>query len=50
MAAVNANGSPPTLADLTKRLRALEEHVDRHSRVIKRAIEIAASYFQSDRA
>jgi hypothetical protein len=27
----------------------LEEHVDRHGRIIKRAIEIAASYFQSDR-
>ena len=50
VAAVDANGSPPALADLTKRLRALEEHVDRHGRVIKRAIEIAASYFQSDRA
>jgi hypothetical protein len=27
----------------------LEEQVDRHGRVIKRAIEIAAGYFQSDR-
>ena len=30
-----------------QRLSAVEENVDRHSRVIKRAIEIAANYFQS---
>jgi general secretion pathway protein A len=45
----DANGSVQAISELTKRFRALEENVDRHSRVIKRAIEIAASYFQRDR-
>jgi general secretion pathway protein A len=44
-----ANGSPQAISELTKRLNTVEENVDRHNRVIKRAIEIAASYFQSDR-
>jgi len=34
---------------IAERLRHLEESVDRHGRIIKRAIEIAASYFQSER-
>lgn len=45
----DANGSSRALSELTKRLRAVEENVDRHSRIIRRAIEIAASYFQSYR-
>jgi general secretion pathway protein A len=44
-----ANGSAQSISELTRRLRALEENVDRHGRVIKRAIEIATSYFQGDR-
>jgi hypothetical protein len=45
-----ANGKSETASQIGERLSALEEHVDRHGRVIKRAIEIAASYFQSDRS
>ena len=43
------NGKLTVGSHLEERLRALEENVNRHGRVIKRAIEIAASYFQSDR-
>jgi general secretion pathway protein A len=44
-----ANGSNDALSRIGERLAVLEENVQRHSRVIKRAIEIAASYFQSER-
>jgi hypothetical protein len=37
------------MTEVTKRLSALEENVNRHGRVIKRAIEIAATYFQVER-
>jgi hypothetical protein len=43
------NGRSEGVSQIAERVGALEEHVDRHGRVIKRAIEIAASYFQSDR-
>jgi general secretion pathway protein A len=44
------NGKAEPVAQIAQRVRALEESVDRQGRVIKRAIEIAASYFQSDRS
>ena len=44
------NGKSEPVAQIAQRVRALEESVDRQGRVIKRAIEIAASYFQSDRS
>jgi len=44
------NGKAEPVAQIEQRVRALEESVDRQGRVIKRAIEIAASYFQSDRS
>lgn len=44
-----ANGNTDALSRIAERLAVLEENVQRHSRVIKRAIEIAASYFQSER-
>jgi hypothetical protein len=37
------------ISEVVQRLGVLEQDVHRHGRVIKRAIEIAASYFQSDR-
>lgn len=47
------NGHAEAMAEVTKRLSALEKHlsalaesVDRHERVIKRAIEIARAFFQ----
>ena len=43
------NGKSEAVSQITERLSVLEEQVDRHGRVIKRAIEIAARYFQSDR-
>jgi general secretion pathway protein A len=43
------NGGSDAIGQVAKRLRVLEENVDRHARVIKRAIEIAASYFRSER-
>jgi putative secretion ATPase (PEP-CTERM system associated) len=42
-------GSDDTLTQITRRLGALEESVDKQGRVIKRAIEIAASYIQGER-
>jgi hypothetical protein len=36
-------------SNIAERVSALEDNVNRHSRVIKRAIEIAANYFQSER-
>ncbi len=49
ISAAGANGSNDALSRIAERLAVLEENVQRHSRVIKRAIEIAASYFQSER-
>ena len=34
------------LSQITQRLRVLEDQVEKHGRVIQRAIEIAAAYFQ----
>jgi hypothetical protein len=42
-------GKSETAAQVADRLGMLEEQVDRHGRVIKRAIEIATSYFQNER-
>jgi putative secretion ATPase (PEP-CTERM system associated) len=42
-------GSDDALTQITRRLGALEESVDKQGRVIKRAIEIAASYIQGER-
>jgi len=44
------NGGGETLSQITRRLGALEDCVEKHGRVIKRAIEIAASYLQSERS
>ena len=44
------NGKSEALSGIAQRVSALEESVYRHGRVIKRAIEIAASYFQSERS
>jgi hypothetical protein len=43
------DGKVEAISQVVQRLGALEQDVHRHGRVIKRAIEIAASYFQSDR-
>jgi hypothetical protein len=43
------NGRLDAISEVTKRLSALEENVSRHARIIKRAIEIAAAYFHSER-
>jgi hypothetical protein len=43
------NGRAEAMTEVTKRLSALEENINRHGRVIKRAIEIAAAYFQVER-
>jgi general secretion pathway protein A len=48
-AAGQPNGKSEAVSQIAERVSVLEEHVDRHGRIIKRAIEIAASYFQSDR-
>jgi putative secretion ATPase (PEP-CTERM system associated) len=42
-------GSDDALTQITRRLGVLEESVDKQGRVIKRAIEIAASYIQGER-
>ena len=42
------SGAGAGIAQITRRLDVLEDHVHRHGRVIKRAIEIAASYFQGE--
>ncbi|MBV8131634.1 MAG: AAA family ATPase [Alphaproteobacteria bacterium] len=42
-------GREEALSQLTRRLGVLEDSVHRHGRVIKRAIEIAASYLQGER-
>ncbi|HYZ40543.1 MAG TPA: XrtA/PEP-CTERM system-associated ATPase [Stellaceae bacterium] len=43
------NGRMDAISELTRRIAVLEENVYRHGRLIKRAIELAANYFQSDR-
>ena len=43
------NGRSEAVSEVAKRLNALEENLNRHERVIKRAIEIMATYFQSVR-
>lgn len=43
------NGRSEPMTEVTRRLSALEENVNRHGRVIKRAIEIATAYFQVER-
>jgi putative secretion ATPase (PEP-CTERM system associated) len=48
-APIEPNGRGDDLLQITRRLGALEDSVDKHGRVIKRAIEIAASYFQGER-
>jgi type II secretory pathway predicted ATPase ExeA len=45
---VRSNNAPPA-ADLAARVAALERRLDRHDRVIKRAIEIAAAYVPGNR-
>jgi general secretion pathway protein A len=42
-------GAGEALSQITHRLGALEDSVNRHERVIKRAIEIAATYLQGER-
>ena len=41
------NGRSEVVSEVAKRLRALEENVNRHGQVIKRAIEIAATYYDA---
>jgi hypothetical protein len=43
------NGGVDAVSKVAERVSILEESVNRHSRVIKRAIELAASYFHSER-
>jgi putative secretion ATPase (PEP-CTERM system associated) len=43
------DGKSDSVSQVAQRLSALEESVQRQGRVIKRAIEIAASYFQGER-
>src|SRR5271167_4789123 len=45
LTAGDPNGKSEAVSQITERLSVLEEQVDRHGRVIKRAIEIAAGYF-----
>jgi general secretion pathway protein A len=42
-----SNGRSKAVSEVAKRLSALEENVDRQGRVIKRAIEIAATYYDA---
>jgi general secretion pathway protein A len=44
-----AGGSPDVFSQITHRLSVLEDSVHRQGRVIKRVIEIAASYLQGER-
>jgi general secretion pathway protein A len=46
---VEHNGKLDAVAQIAQRVSVLEEKVNRHERVIKRAIEIAAAYFQGER-
>ena len=41
------NGRSEAVSEVAKRLSALEENVNRHGGVIKRAIEIAAAYYEA---
>src|SRR6516165_4695668 len=43
-------GSGETLSQISHRLAVLEDTVDKHGRVIKRGIEIVASYLQGERS
>jgi len=43
-------GSGETLSEISRRLAVLEDTVLKHGRVIKRGIEIAATYFQGERS
>ena len=43
------NGKSEPVDQIVRRVSALEQSVNRQGRVIKRAIEIAASYFQRER-
>jgi putative secretion ATPase (PEP-CTERM system associated) len=44
------NGGLDSIAQVAQRVSALEESVNRQGRIIKRAIEIAVSYFHSERS
>ena len=44
------NGKLESITEVAQRVSALEESVSRQGRIIKRAIEIAASYFHSERS
>jgi hypothetical protein len=46
-AATGAAGE--ALSEVAQRVRTLEDNVDKHGRLIRRAIEIAAHYFQAER-
>jgi len=48
--AAEPNGMGESLSQIIGRLDALEDSVEKHGRVIKRAIEIAASYLQGERS
>ena len=43
------DGRDEALSQITRRLDALEDSVQKHERVIKRAIEIAAIYLMGER-
>ena len=43
------DGRDEALSQITRRLDALEDSVQKHERVIKRAIEIAAIYLKGER-
>jgi len=47
--AAESDGRDEVLSQIIRRLGVLEDSVQKHGRVIKRAIEIAASYLQSKR-
>ncbi|HEY1260100.1 MAG TPA: XrtA/PEP-CTERM system-associated ATPase [Stellaceae bacterium] len=47
--AVSNAGGGDTLQDMAARVRTLETSVDKHNRLIRRAIEIATQYFQGER-
>ena len=48
--AVELDAKGEAFSQITHRLNALEDSVQKHGRVIKRAIEIAASYLQGERS
>jgi hypothetical protein len=49
-ASANPVGGSETIAQISRRLELLEESVHKQGLVIKRALEIAAHYFQGGRA